>query len=229
MASLTRQAAGPNPRKAADAGDRPERVLGIDPAAAGATGYAVIEADPARRDAFRVLHYGAVRPARGASAAGRLESIHRLVAGLLEKFSPGAVAVETPFFALNVKTALLLAEVRGVVLLAAEQGRVPVESYSPREIKASVAGHGNASKEQVQVMVRAQLRMEELPRPFDAADALAVALCHIHSRRARVRLEAALQPRGASPTPPRRVSAGGTNGNGRAAPQGPGHGRPHVR
>jgi crossover junction endodeoxyribonuclease RuvC len=220
MASLTRQVAtGPNQRKAAAAGDRAERVLGIDPAAAGATGYAVIEADPARRGAFRVLHYGAVKPARGASAAGRLESIHRLVVDLLEKFSPAAVAVETPFFALNVKTALLLAEVRGVVLLAAEQGRVPVESYSPREIKASVAGHGNASKEQVQVMVRAQLRMEELPRPFDAADALAVALCHIHSRRARTRLEAALEPRGAS----------GANGSVRATPRGPGNGRPHAR
>jgi crossover junction endodeoxyribonuclease RuvC len=220
MASLTRPVAtGPNHRKTVSAGDRAERVLGIDPAAAGATGYAVIETDPARRDAFRVLHYGAVKPARGASAAGRLEGIHRLVAGLLEKFSPAAVAVETPFFALNVKTALLLAEVRGVVLLAAEQGRVPVESYSPREIKASVAGHGNASKEQVQVMVRSQLRMAELPRPFDAADALAVALCHIHCRRARTRLEAALEPRGAS----------GTNGNGRASSRGPGNGRPHVR
>ena len=212
-------ASGLNHRKAVSAGDRSERVLGIDPAAAGATGYAVIESDPARRDTFRVLHYGAARPARGASAAGRLEGIHRLVAGLLEKYSPGAVAVETPFFALNVKTALLLAEVRGVVLLAAEQGRVPVESYSPREIKASVAGHGNASKEQVQVMVRSQLQLAELPRPFDAADALAVALCHIHSRRARTRLEAALAPR----------AAGGANGNGRAPSRGPGNGRPQGR
>jgi crossover junction endodeoxyribonuclease RuvC len=189
-------------------------VLGIDPAAAGATGYAIIETEGR---AFRVLHYGAVRPARGATPAGRLESIHRLVAGLLEKFSPGAVAVETPFYALNVKTALLLAEVRGVVLLAAEQGRVPVESYSPREIKASVAGHGNASKEQVQVMVRSQLQMEELPRPFDAADALAVALCHIHSRRAGARMAAALGPR----------AAGRVNGNGRAASRGLGNG--HLR
>ncbi len=212
-------AAGMNLRKAFSAGDCSDRVLGIDPAAAGATGYAVIESDPAKRDTFRVLHYGAVRPARGASPAGRLEGIHRLVAGLLEKYSPGAVAVEAPFFALNVKTALLLAEVRGVVLLAAEQGRVPVESYSPREIKASVAGHGNASKEQVQVMVRSQLQLEELPRPFDAADALAVALCHIHSRRARTRLDAALAPRAAGPA----------NGNGRGPSRGPGNGRPQGR
>ena len=167
----------------------PERVLGIDPAAAGATGYAIIETDGR---ACRVLRYGAVRPPRGASAAGRLASVHRLVAGLLEEYSPGAVAVEAPFAALNVKSALLLAEVRGVVLLAAEQGRVPVESYSPREIKASVAGYGQASKEQVQAMVRSQLQLAELPRPFDAADALAVALCHIHSRRARARMAAAM-------------------------------------
>ena len=166
-----------------------ERVLGIDPAAAGATGYAVVETDG---QGCRVVHYGAARPPRGASAPARLEAIHRLVSRLLEEFSPGAVAVEAPFTALNVKTAMLLAEVRGVVLLAAAQGRVPVESYSPREIKASVAGYGQASKEQVQVMVRSQLRMQELPQPLDAADALAVALCHIHSRAAQRRMAAAM-------------------------------------
>ena len=179
------------------------RVLGIDPAAAGATGYAVVETDGR---GFRVLHYGAARPPRGASAAGRLEAVHRLVAGLLADYSPGAVAVEAPFAALNVRTAMLLAEVRGVVLLAAEQGHVPVESYSPREIKASVAGYGQASKEQVQVMVRSQLQLAELPRPTDAADALAVALCHIHSRRARTRMAAAMGTNGAR----------GTNGRARA-------------
>jgi len=174
-----------------------ERVLGIDPAAAGATGYAVVETDGR---GCRVVHYGAARPPRKASAAARLEAVHRLVAGLLEEFSPGAVAVEAPFAALNVKSALILAEVRGVVLLAAAQGRVPVESYSPREIKASVAGYGQASKEQVQVMVRSQLRMEELPQPLDAADALAVALCHIHSRQARLRMSAAMGTTGARGT-----------------------------
>jgi crossover junction endodeoxyribonuclease RuvC len=170
----------------------PLRVLGIDPAAAGATGYAVLETNPARQNEFRVLHYGAKRPLRKATAAARLEAVHRLVCGLLEEFLPGAVAVETPFSALNVRTALLLAEVRGVVLLAAAQRNVPVESYSPRQIKASVTGYGQASKEQMQVMVRSQLRLAELPQPHDAADALAVALCHIHSQRARARMGAAL-------------------------------------
>lgn len=172
----------------------PERVLGIDPAAAGATGYAILEADSTRQNEFRVLRYGAVRPRRGANPAVRLEGIHRLVSELLEEFLPGTVAVETPFAALNIRSALLLAEVRGVVLLAAAQQNVPVESYSPREIKASVSGYGQASKEQMQVMVRSQLRLAELPEPHDAADALAVALCHIHSRRARARVGAAIAP-----------------------------------
>jgi crossover junction endodeoxyribonuclease RuvC len=190
------------------------RVLGIDPAAAGATGYAVIETDPAGRDGCRVLHFGAMRPPRAASPAGRLERIHRLVAELMEEFSPGAVAVEAPFSALNVRSALLLAEVRGVVLLAAAQGRVPVESYSPREVKASIAGYGNASKEQVQVMVRSQLGLAELPQPFDAADAMAVALCHIHALRAQTRMTAALG------IPLRRIS-----GNGGKPPRPAGQGR----
>jgi crossover junction endodeoxyribonuclease RuvC len=88
------------------------------------------------------------------------------------------------------KTALRLAEVRGVVLLAAAQHAIPVRSYSPREIKASVAGYGNAAKEQMQLMVRALLGMSETPEPADAADALAVALCHVQAERFRARLTA---------------------------------------
>ncbi len=196
------------------AGEAWERVLGIDPAAAGATGYAVVETDGR---ACRVLHYGAARPPRAASAAARLEAIHRLVAGLLNEYSPGAVAVEAPFAALNLRSAMLLAEVRGVVLLAAAQGRVPVESYSPREIKASVAGYGQATKEQVQVMVRSELRLAEMPEPHDAADALAVALCHIHSRRGQMRMALAMASDAArrrSTNPVCRTK--GQNGNGRA-------------
>jgi len=89
------------------------------------------------------------------------------------------MAVESVFTALNMRTALRLAEVRGVVLLAAEQHGVEVRSYSPREVKACVAGYGHADKKQMQLMVRALLKMEETPEPSDAADALAVALCHI--------------------------------------------------
>jgi crossover junction endodeoxyribonuclease RuvC len=97
------------------------------------------------------------------------------------------MAVEGIFSALNVRTALRLAEVRGVVLLAAAQNNVMVHSYSPREVKASVAGHGNADKRQMQVMVQALLKMTETPEPADAADALAVALCHLQAEQRRAR------------------------------------------
>ena len=167
------------------------RVLGIDPAAAGTTGYAVVETDG--RDC-RALRFGAWRPARGASAAGRLKDIHRLVAQLVKEFAPEAVAVESAFTALNVRSALLLAEVSGVVLLAAAEGDIPVHSYAPRQVKASVTGYGQASKEQMQEMVRSQLSLTERPQPADAADAIAIALCHIHATRAAARLVAATRP-----------------------------------
>src|SRR5580692_5631974 len=155
------------------------RVLGVDPAASGPTGYGVIETDGLH---FRVLRYGALRipPKRQKSSAGAcLQDVHTLLCQLIEEFSPNAMAVESVFTALNMRTALRLAEVRGVVLLAAEQHGVVVRSYSPREVKACVAGYGHADKKQMQLMVRALLGMKETPEPSDAADALAVALCHL--------------------------------------------------
>ena len=104
-----------------------------------------------------------------------------LIAALIQEFSAPAWRIESVFTALNVKTALRLAEVRGVVLLAAAQAGIPSFSYSPREVKATVAGYGHAGKEQVQQMVRALLSMSETPEPADAADALAVALCHMQA------------------------------------------------
>jgi len=163
------------------------RVLGIDPAAAGPTGYGIVESDGR---CCRTLHYGALRVAdkiRKESEGAALEAVHTLICGLLQKFSPEALAVESIFSALNVKTALRLAEVRGVVLLAAAQHGVKVHSYAPRLIKASVAGYGNADKHHMQVMVRSLLGMAETPEPADAADALAVALCHIQNERFRTR------------------------------------------
>jgi crossover junction endodeoxyribonuclease RuvC len=97
------------------------------------------------------------------------------------------MAVESVFTALNIRTALRLAEVRGVLLLAAEQHGLAVHSYSPREVKASVAGYGHADKRQMQLMVRALLSMAETPEPADAADALAVALCHLQAEQSRLR------------------------------------------
>jgi crossover junction endodeoxyribonuclease RuvC len=177
------------------------RVLGVDPAAAGATGYGVIESDGRR---CRMLRFGALRATRKGPEhfPERLREIHAMLSSLIEEFEPQGVAVESVFTALNMKTALKLAEVRGVVLLAAAQRNIPVHSYSPREVKACVAGYGHAGKEQMQLMVRALLQMSETPEPADAADALAVALCHVQAAQFRARLDAgAARAAAADPVP----------------------------
>jgi crossover junction endodeoxyribonuclease RuvC len=174
------------------------RILGVDPAAAGPTGFGVIETDGR---ICRVLHYGALRiaPKRQKSSAGAcLHDVHARLCHLIEEFQPNAMAVESVFTALNMRTALRLAEVRGVVLLAAEQHHLEVRSYSPREVKACVAGYGHADKKQMQLMVRTLLKMEETPEPSDAADALAVALCHIQAEQFARRFGLPALPRRAS-------------------------------
>src|SRR5579863_4043306 len=192
----------------------PFRVLGVDPAAAGATGYGVIESDGR---CCRMLRFGALRATRKGPEhfPERLREIHSLLRSLIEEFEPHGVAVESVFTALNMKTALRLAEVRGVVLLAAAQQGIPVCSYSPREIKASVAGYGNAAKEQMQLMVRALLGMSETPEPADAADALAVALCHVQAEQFRARLDAST--RSVAPESQRAVSIRDSRSRGAAS------------
>jgi len=163
------------------------RVLGVDPAAAGPTGYGLVESDGHH---CKMLHYGALRvdARRQKQTAGAvLHDIYQLLCRLIADFAPTVMAVESVFTALNMRTALRLAEVRGVVLLAAVQHGIPVFSYSPREVKASVAGYGQADKRQVQTMVRALLALRDLPEPCHAADALAVALCHLQTEQARTR------------------------------------------
>jgi crossover junction endodeoxyribonuclease RuvC len=157
------------------------RVLGVDPAASGPTGYAIIERTSR---ICNVLHYGALKvPQRRQkpSPGAALRDVYTCLCQLIEQFQPNVLAVESVFTALNMRTALRLAEVRGVVLLAAEQHSLEVRSYSPREVKACVAGYGHADKRQMQLMVRAQLGLKEIPEPPDAADALAVALCHLQA------------------------------------------------
>jgi crossover junction endodeoxyribonuclease RuvC len=181
------------------------RVLGIDPAAAGATGFAVVDALGASSTS---IYFDTIPAARGASNVPmRLQVIHDRIAALIEQFSPECLAIESIFTALNIKTALRLAEVRGVILLAAAQRNIPVHSYSPREVKAAVAGYGHADKAQMQQMVRAILALKEIPQPSDAADALAVALCHIQFAQSQERFGIAARllaaPRSARRTAPR--------------------------
>ena len=163
------------------------RVLGVDPAAVGPTGYGIVEADGRQ---CRMLHYGALKVTakRQKECEGAaLQDVHALLCRLIKEFAPDVMAVESIFSALNVRTALRLAEVRGVVLLAAAQYGLEVHSYAPREVKASITGHGHADKKQIQSMVRALLSMNVMPEPADAADALAVALCHLQKEQARRR------------------------------------------
>jgi len=191
------------------------RVLGVDPAAAGPTGYGIVEAEGRK---CRVLDYGAlcVGERRKESAGAALEAVHTFICDLIQRFSPNVLAVESIFSALNVKTALRLAEVRGVVLLAAAQHQIEVFSYAPREVKATIAGYGHADKRQMQLMVRALLAMSETPEPPDAADALAVALCHLQAEESHRRFGAGARPTeksisrrraaDASPIPVQRIS-----------------------
>src|SRR5260370_36876176 len=128
-----------------------------------------------------MLHYGALKvaPKRQKECAGAaLQDVHARVCGLIKEFSPDAMAVESVFTALNMRTALRLAEVRGVILLAAAQNGVLIYSYAPREGKASVAGHGHADKRQMQLMVRGLLSINDEPEPSDGAEGLAVARVH---------------------------------------------------
>lgn len=160
------------------------RVLGIDCGSTG-TGVGVIESDGC---AYHVLHQGVIRPSRSQPFPERLERIHRELQQLLRRYRPHTIALEQVFQALNVKTAMQLSQVRGVVLLAAARAGLPVSEYSALTVKSSVVGYGRAEKHQVQRMVQRLLALSALPQPDDAADALAVALCHIHAETTRRRL-----------------------------------------
>src|SRR3989440_2275836 len=144
-------------------------VLGVDPAATGPTGYGIVEGDGRR---CRMLHYGALKVAkRQKECAGTaLQGVHALLSMLIEEFSPDAMAVENVFTALNMRTALRLAEVRGVILLAAAQHSLDVHSYAPRGVKAIIAGNGHADTKQMQMRGRALLSMEGTPDASHAAD-----------------------------------------------------------
>ena len=152
-------------------------VLGIDPGTAR-LGYGVVER---QGSALTMLDYGCVETAKDRPLEQRLLIIHEALTDLIETHHPEAVGVERLFFNKNVQTAMAVGQARGVVLLVAAQHGLPVFEYGPHEVKLAVTGYGRAPKDQVQRMVQLVLSMTEIPKPDDAADALAVAVCTAHA------------------------------------------------
>ncbi len=156
---------------------RPPVILGIDPGTA-ITGYGVIsEADGGPR----ALAYGVIRTPAKQELSLRLVTIYAELNALLDAYTPDAVAVEEVFFSKNARTALSVGHARGVVLLAVAQRGIPLFHYKPTQVKQAVTGYGGADKRQIQEMMRMLLGLDDIPRPDDAADALAIALCHLNS------------------------------------------------
>jgi len=153
-------------------------VLGIDPGTAS-TGYGVVKSDPARPGRLLALDGGVIETAAGLPLERRIATIHARVCELLDEHAPAAVAIEDLYFGANARSALAVGQARGVVLLAAGQRGLPCGSYTPQQVKSAVCGTGRAEKAQVQQMVQRLLALPELPRPDHAADALAVAICHL--------------------------------------------------
>ncbi len=146
------------------------------------TGFGVVETrDSVRSVRLECLGMGGIRLAKNKSLPIRLDQVFQELTTELERWRPDVVAVEEVFYSVNAKSALKLGQVRGVALLAAARQGLPVVEYAPLKIKSSVVGYGLAKKEQVQFMVARLLELETIPEPADAADALAIAICHIHT------------------------------------------------
>jgi len=157
------------------------RVFGID-CGTEITGFGVVESvDSSVLGQIACLTCGAIRLSKAKTLPLRLADLHRTLLVELERWQPEVVAIEEVFYSVNAKSALKLGQVRGVALLAAAELELPVAEYAPLSIKSSVVGYGLAKKEQVQFMVARLLNLAELPEPADAADALAVAICHLHT------------------------------------------------
>ncbi len=163
-------------RRGGDRGLAGVRIFGIDPGSVR-TGYGCVDTDGSRH---RLVTAGALSLPAGAALADRLLAIHRGLAVLIREASPDCVAIENLFHARNVRSALVLGHARGVAVLAAVEAGVPVVEYTPAEIKRAVVGYGRAEKRQVGEMIKLLLGLADVPAPHDAADALAIAICHAH-------------------------------------------------
>ena len=153
------------------------RILGIDPGY-GITGFGVIDS---QRGQSKLVTCGAITTPAGMDFSARLEIIYEDMRRLLEEVKPDAVAIEELFFGQNVTTGIGVAQSRGVILLAVRQAGLEVTSYKPMQVKQAVVGYGNATKHQVQDMTKRLLNLSAMPKPDDAADAIAIALCHARS------------------------------------------------
>lgn len=153
-------------------------VIGIDPGTA-ITGYGLVR--ESEDGTLEAVEYGAIKTPANSPMPKRLVLLYETLNEILDQHRPDNSAVEMLFFQRNVKTAITVGQGRGVVLLALAQADVPIAEYTPLEIKQAITGYGGADKRQMQEMVRTLLSLEETPRPDDAADALAVAICHLHS------------------------------------------------
>lgn len=162
-------------------------MLGIDPGTA-TTGYGVVEEIGGQ---LKALTSGVIRTRADQPMTTRLQAIHREITQLAETWQPAEAAVEELFFSNNVRTAMTVGQARGVAMLALADAGLPVAEYTPLAIKQAVTGYGSADKKQMQEMVKMLLGLSEVPRPDDAADALAVAICHLHSARLKTLSEQA--------------------------------------
>jgi crossover junction endodeoxyribonuclease RuvC len=160
------------------------RVLGIDPGTA-ITGYAVVEETAG---SLQMITLGVITTPAKTPLPSRLQTIHNELKEIVAEYEPEAAAVEELFFSRNARTAMSVGHARGVILLALADSNLPIAEYTPMQIKQAVTGYGNANKHQVQEMVRMLLALSETPKPDDAADAAAVAICYLH----RVKLDSLL-------------------------------------
>ncbi len=160
-------------------GDRLTVILGIDPGYA-IVGYGAVETVGNR---FRLLGYGAITTPAGIPLPDRLQEIYEGMGQIIEKYHPNEVAIEELFFSKNITTGIAVGEGRGVILLRCKQAGLPIYEYTPMEVKQAVSGYGNAAKPQVMEMTRRLLGLDKLPRPDDAADALALTICHANRKR----------------------------------------------
>jgi crossover junction endodeoxyribonuclease RuvC len=154
--------------------------LGIDPGTA-TTGYGLVRLE--RDGSLVAVSYGIISTPKEATTSARLEMLYDQLQDLLKGEKPDSAAVEKLFFARNVTTGIAVGQARGVVLLALQQAGIEIFEYTPKEVKNAVAGYGGADKRQVQEMVRALLQLDSIPRPDDAADALAIAITHLNTAR----------------------------------------------